>query len=432
MAKGEIGKVGVSICNKEDYMRLYDGIPMDTTSVHLQANANSIFMLAFHIVEGLRRGHNIAQLWGTCQNDILKEFISRGTWIFPPEHSLRISCDVIEYAVKNMPKWAPLSVCSYHLQEAGANFVTSMAFSICNAMEYVRNLLNRGLPVDSFGYLISTWDIACHHVSFFEIICGIRAGRRLWAKIMKERFGAKDPKSCMMRIFVGSGGIHMTRAEPLNNIIRGAISAVAAALAGVQSINIQCYDEAYSIPTDQAIKIALRTEQIVAYETDIMSVVDPLGGSYFVENLTNKIEKEMVEIINEIEDMGGALQAIKNGYMQRIITRQAYERQKAIERGEIIRVGENFLRTENFEPIPVFQIDENTEEKIVQRLDSFKRRRNMSRVRESLEALRHACEKDDENLVPYVIRAAESGATLGEMCKIMKEVLGEGVEILLM
>jgi len=250
-ARGEVGRVGASISTKGDYRRLYEGIPMDNTSVHLQANANSIFMLSFHLIEGARRGHKPSELWGTCQNDVLKEFVSRGTWIFPLKESLRVSCDVMEYAVKNMGRWAPLSVCSYHLQEAGADFATSMAFSMCNAMAYIDELLRRGLPVDAFSYSVSTWDIACN-VNFFEMIYGIRAARRLWARIMKERYDAKDPKSWMMRIFVGSGGLEMTRAEPLNNIVRGTISAIAAALAGVQSVNIQCYDESYSIPTDEA------------------------------------------------------------------------------------------------------------------------------------------------------------------------------------
>ncbi|MDA4131169.1 MAG: methylmalonyl-CoA mutase family protein [Thaumarchaeota archaeon] len=431
LVEGEVGRVGASICNKEDYRVLYDGIPMDTTSISLQANANSIFMVGFHYVEGMRRGLKPDQLWGTCQNDILKEFISRGTWIFPIKESVRVSCDVMEYAARNMGRWAPLSICSYHLQEAGADFATSMAFSMCNAIEYIQELLRRGLNIDDFAYFISTWDISCN-INFFEMIYGMRASRRLWARLLKEKYHAKDPKSWMMRIFVGSGGIQMTRAEPINNIVRGTISAIAAALAGVQSINIQCYDESYSIPTEEAQRVALRTEQIVADETDIMSTVDPLGGSYFIESLTDQIEKKMEEIIDNVLGMGGALEAIKSGYMQRIITSQSYRRQRSIESGELVRVGENKFQAESFEPIPEFQIDPRTEKNVVKRLGEFKKTRNATQLNSALSNLKLGCQKENENLMPHVLRAISAGATVGEMASAMKQIMGEGREVVLL
>jgi methylmalonyl-CoA mutase N-terminal domain/subunit len=427
LARGEVGKVGVSISTLRDYKVLYRDIPMDKISVHIQANANAIFMLAMHIAEALDRGHQPKDLWGACQNDVLKEFIARGAYIYPLEPSMRLWGDVVEYCVKNMPRWQPVTVCQFHIQEAGANYVTAWGLSLANAIAYVEEMLRRGLPIDSFAFNISVWNIVCGP-QLFEAVCGIRAARRLWARIMKERFHAKRPESMMMRIFMGSGGYQMTRAEPLNNIVRGTISAIAGALGGVQAMNIQCYDEAYAIPTDEAIKLALRTEQIVAYEAGVTEVIDPLAGSYFVEWLTNRIEEELESIIEEVDSMGGALEAIRKGYMQRIILEQAYEYQRRVDSGELVRVGENLFATEEQTPIKTFEVRPEVEEERVAWIQEFRRVRDNRKVREALEKLRKAAETK-ENLVPYVIEAVRAEATVGEMADALREVFGRAEDL---
>jgi methylmalonyl-CoA mutase N-terminal domain/subunit len=427
LARGEVGKVGVSISTLRDYKVLYRDIPMDKISVHIQANANAIFMLAMHIAEALDRGHQPKDLWGACQNDVLKEFIARGAYIYPLEPSMRLWGDVVEYCVKNMPRWQPVTVCQFHIQEAGANYVTAWGLSLANAIAYVEEMLRRGLPIDSFAFNISVWNIVCGP-QLFEAVCGIRAARRLWARIMKERFHAKRPESMMMRIFMGSGGYQMTRAEPLNNIVRGTISAIAGALGGVQAMNIQCYDEAYAIPTDEAIKLALRTEQIVAYEAGVTEVIDPLAGSYFVEWLTKRIEEELESIIEEVDSMGGALEAIRKGYMQRIILEQAYEYQRRVDSGELVRVGENLFATEEQTPIKTFEVRPEVEEERVAWIQEFRRVRDNRKVGEALEKLRKAAETK-ENLVPYVIEAVRAEATVGEMADALREVFGRAEDL---
>ena len=427
LARGEVGKVGVSISTLRDYKVLYRDIPMDKISVHIQANANAIFMLAMHLAEALDRGHQPKDLWGACQNDVLKEFIARGAYIYPLEPSMRLWGDVVEYCVKNMPRWQPVTVCQFHIQEAGANYVTAWGLSLANAIAYVEEMLRRGLPIDSFAFNISVWNIVCGP-QLFEAVCGIRAARRLWARIMKERFHAKRPESMMMRIFMGSGGYQMTRAEPLNNIVRGTISAIAGALGGVQAMNIQCYDEAYAIPTDEAIKLALRTEQIVAYEAGVTEVIDPLAGSYFVEWLTKRIEEELESIIEEVDSMGGALEAIRKGYMQRIILEQAYEYQRRVDSGELVRVGENLFATEEQTPIKTFEVRPEVEEERVAWIQEFRRVRDNRKVGEALEKLRKAAETK-ENLVPYVVEAVRAEATVGEMAEALREVFGRAEDL---
>lgn len=423
LAKGEVGKVGVSISTLEDYKVLYRDVPMDKISVHIQANANAIFMLATHVAEGLARGHQPKELWGACQNEILKEIVSRGAYIYPLEPSIRLWGDVVEYCVKNMPRWQPVTICQFHIQEAGANHVTAWGLSLAIAIAYVEEMLKRGLPIDDFAFNISVWNIVCGP-ELFEAVCAVRAARRLWAKIMKDRFHAKRPESMSMRIFMGSGGFQMTRAEPLNNIVRGTIAALAGALAGVQAMNIQCYDEAYAIPTEEAIKMALRTEQIVAYESGVASVIDPLGGSYFVEWLTNRVEKELVSIVEDIEAKGGAVEAIRKGYMQKVIMDQAYEYQKMIERGEIVRIGENLFVTEEARvPIRTFKVRPEVERERVEYIRKYRESRDLGKVKEALEKLRKAAEGRD-NLVPFVIEAVRAGATLGEMADTLREVFG--------
>ena len=428
LAKGEVGKVGCSMSNLSEYELLYQGISMDKISVHLQVNATAPFIVAMHIAEADRRGVPRERIWGACQNEILKEFVARGTFIYPVEPSMRLACDLMEFCVKQMPRWQPITVCQYHIQEAGADFVTAMGLSFANAIAYVEAMLERGLPVDSFAFNISVWNCMCGP-EFFESICGLRAARRLWAKIMKERFGAKDPRSCMMRIFVGSGGFHLTRKEPLNNIVRIALQSLAAALAGVQAQNMQCYDEAFSIPTEESMRIALRTMQIVAYESGAADVIDPLGGSYFVEALTNEIEKKIMEIVQAVEDEGGAIEAIRKGWMQRLIAKQAYEQQKKIEEGEIVRVGENLFAVEREEKLEnVFRVPPEVEEEVIARLEKFKALRDKRQDEEALARLQRAAETG-ENTMPYIIEAVKARATLGEMCDTLAQVFGRAEEM---
>lgn len=428
LAKGEVGKVGVSVSNKKEYEILYDGIPMDTISVNIQANANAPFMMGMHIAEAARRGVPQEKLWGSCQNEVLKEAIARGAYIYPIEHSMKLACDVVEYCVKYLPRWQPVSPCPYHIQEAGANFVTALAFSFSIALAYVEAMLKRGLPIDSFAFYIPVWNFV-FGPDFFETICGLRALRRLWARTMKERYNAKNPRSYMVRIFGGSGGVRFSRFEPLNNVVRATISTVAAALGGVQAMGIQCYDEAYSIPTEESLRLALRTMQIVAYETGICDVVDPLAGSYYVEYLTNEIEKEVKRIVQEVDDMGGAVEAIKKGYFQRVIAQQAYEYHKKLEEGEIPWVGENIFVAEKPEELKsFFEVRPGVEEEVIERLKRFKASRDEKVVEESLSKLRKAAEKN-ENTMPYIIEAVKAGATVGEMAETLAEIFGREKEI---
>ena len=428
LAKGEVGKVGCSISNISEYELLYQDISMDKISVHLQVNATAPFIVAMHIAEADRRGVPRDRIWGACQNEILKEFVARGTFIYPVEHSMRLACDLMEFCVKQMPRWQPITVCQYHIQEAGADFVTAMGLSFANAISYVEAMLKRGLPIDSFAFNISVWNCVCAP-EFFEVICGLRAARRLWARIMKDRFGAKNPRSCMMRIFVGSGGLHLTRAEPLNNIIRITLSSLAAALAGVQAQNMQCYDEAFAIPTEESMRIALRTMQIVAYESGVTDVIDPLAGSYFVESLTNEVEKKLKEIIQAVEDEGGAIEAIRKGWMQRLIAKQAYEQQKRIEEKDIIRIGENLFAVEREERLEsVFKVSPEVEEQVIERLEKFKASRDKRQVEETLAKLQRAAETG-ENTMPYIIDAVKAKATLGEMCERLVQVFGRAEEM---
>ncbi|MEM2829432.1 MAG: methylmalonyl-CoA mutase family protein, partial [Candidatus Jordarchaeales archaeon] len=355
LAAGEVGRVGVAVSSLRDMEVLFDGIPLDKVSTSMTINAPTAVILAMYVALAEKRGIPPSELRGTVQNDILKEYIARGMYIFPPKPSMKLVVDVIEYCARNMPLWNPISISGYHIREAGADAVQEVAFTLADGIEYVRAVMERGLDVDKFAGRLSFFFSA--HNNFFEEVAKFRAARRLWAKIMKEKFGAKSREAMMLRFHVQTAGSTLTAQQPLNNIVRVAIQALAAVLGGAQSLHTNSYDEALALPSEEAVKVALRTQQIIAYETGVADTIDPLGGSYYVEALTDTIEEKAERYIEEIEGMGGMVSAIEKGYVQREISSKAYSFQKAVERGEAIIVGINMFREEDKVRVPVHRVD---------------------------------------------------------------------------
>ena len=422
LAYGEVGKVGVAIDSVEDMRILFQDIPLDRVSTSMTINSTAANLLAMYVLVAEEQGASRASLRGTVQNDILKEYIARGTYIFPPEPSMKLVVDIMEFCSKEMPKWNSISVSGYHMREAGANAVQEVAFTLADGMEYVRRAIERGLDVDSFAPRISFFFAS--HNNFFEEIAKFRAARRMWARIMRERFGAKKPRSWMLRFHTQTAGSTLQALEPLNNVIRVTIQALAAVLGGTQSLHTNSYDEALSLPTEESVKLALRTQQIIAYESGVADVVDPLGGSYFVEWLTDRIEEEAWRYIDAIESMGGMTRAVEMGYVQREIARSAYEYQKKVESGEIPILGVNMFRSEEEPKIELLKVSPEVEEEQRRRLRELKEKRDGSRVEARLAELRRAAERG-ENLVPYILEAHRALATLGEVTDVLREVYGE-------
>ncbi|MCD6106194.1 MAG: methylmalonyl-CoA mutase family protein [Thermoplasmata archaeon] len=422
LAYGEVGKVGVAIDSVEDMRILFQDIPLDRVSTSMTINSTAANLLAMYVLVAEEQGASRASLRGTVQNDILKEYIARGTYIFPPEPSMKLVVDIMEFCSKEMPKWNSISVSGYHMREAGANAVQEVAFTLADGMEYVRRAVERGLDVDSFAPRISFFFAS--HNNFFEEIAKFRAARRMWARIMRERFGAKKPRSWMLRFHTQTAGSTLQALEPLNNVIRVTIQALAAVLGGTQSLHTNSYDEALSLPTEESVKLALRTQQIIAYESGVADVVDPLGGSYFVEWLTDRIEEEAWRYIDAIESMGGMTRAVEMGYVQREIARSAYEYQKKVESGEIPILGVNMFRSEEEPKIELLKVSPEVEEEQRRRLRELKEKRDGSRVEARLAELRRAAERG-ENLVPYILEAHRALATLGEVTDVLREVYGE-------
>lgn len=423
MALGEVGKVGVAIDTIEDMEILFDGIPLGKVSTSMTINSTCAQILSMYIVVAEKQGVSRANLRGTVQNDMLKEYIARGTYIFPPEPSLRLATDIIVFCAKEMPHWNSISISGYHMEEAGATPVQEVAFTLANGITYVEKVLERGMDVDSFAPQLSFFFAAGNN--FFEEIAKFRAARRLWARIMKERFNAKDPRSMMLRFHVQTAGCTLTAQQPENNIVRVALQALAAVLGGCQSLHTNSFDEALCLPTEKAVRIALRTQQIIAEESGVADVVDPLGGSYYVEWLTDRIEEEAMKYIEKIDEMGGMVKAIESGYVQREIQRSAYEKQKAIDRGEITVVGVNKYQIEEEIQIELLRVDKAVVEKQIRRLQEFRKNRDKNKVDEALSKLRKAAEKEDENLMPYVLEAVKARATLGEMTDALRDIFGE-------
>ncbi len=423
MALGEVGKVGVAISTLEDMQILFDGIPLDKVSTSMTINSTCAQILSMYIVVAESQGASRSQLRGTVQNDMLKEYIARGTYIFPPEPSLRLATDIIMFCAKEMPKWNSISISGYHMEEAGATPVQEVAFTLADGIEYVQRVIDRGMDVDQFAPRLSFFFAAGNNL--FEEIAKFRAARRLWARIMKERFGAKNPRSMMLRFHVQTAGCTLTAQQPENNIVRVALQALAAVLGGCQSLHTNSYDEAICLPTEKAVRIALRTQQIIAEESGVTDTVDPVGGSYYVEWLTDKIEEEAMRYIEKIDEMGGMVKAIEDGFPQREIQRSAYEKQKAIDSGELVVVGVNKYKIDEEIQMEILRVDESVVKKQIERLRRFRENRDKSKVEEALSKLRKAAENPEENLMPYVIEAVKAGATLGEMTDALREVFGE-------
>jgi methylmalonyl-CoA mutase N-terminal domain/subunit len=423
LAKGEVGRVGVSICSIEDMERLFDQIRLDEITTSMTINATAPVLLALYVAVAKRQGAEVRRLSGTVQNDILKEYIARGTYIFPPRPSLRLITDVFAWCNQSLPAWNTISISGYHMREAGSSAAQEIAFTIANAIEYVEAALSAGLDVDEFAPRLSFF-FACHSL-FFEEVAKFRAARRLWARVVKERFGAKDPRSLMLRFHTQTGGATLTAQQPENNIVRTALQALAAVLGGTQSLHTNAMDEALALPSDNAVRIAVRTQQIIASESGVADTVDPLGGAYFIEKLTDDLEEEARAYLDAIESRGGALTAIEQGYQQREIHENAYRLQKAVEEKRKLVVGVNaFADNGGNERIEVLRVDPALEEKQVQRLRALRDARDPDAVEDALYHVRAAA-AGSANLMPVLIDAVERKVTLGEICDALRQVWGE-------
>jgi len=427
MAKGEVGICGVAISSLEDMEILFNGIPLDQVTTSMTINGPAPILLAMYVAVGDKQGVPRTKLGGTTQNDNLKEFFAQKLCIFPPKPSVKLTTDVIEYCARYLPKWNPVSISGYHIREAGATALQELAFTIYDGIAYVESTLARGLKVDDFAHRLSFFFAS--HNDFFEEIAKFRAARRLWAKLMKERFHAKNPRSMWMRMHVQTSGCTLTAQQPLNNIIRTTIQALAAVLGGTQSLHTNSFDEALCLPTEEAVRVALRTQQIIAYESGVANTVDPLGGSYYMEALTNKMEEKAMEYIQKIDDMGGAIAAIEKGFFQKEIADSAYRYQREIDEKKRTIVGLNEYTIQEKCPIELLRIDPKVEKEQVSRLQKLKRERDNRKVKEILEKLHYAAEKD-ENLMPTIIEAVKAYATLGEITEVLRKVYGEYKELI--
>jgi len=421
MSLGEVGREGVSVPSLEAMEILFQGIPFDQVSTSMTINAPAIVLLAFYVAAAERRGIGPEALRGTLQNDILKEFIAQKEWISPPRPSMRIIQDMMVYSTRNMPLWNTISISGYHIREAGSTAVQELAFTIADGIAYMQAGIEAGLDVDDFATRLSFfWDV---HNDFFEEISKFRAARRMWARIMKERFGAKSTRSMWLRTHAQTAGVSLTAQQPHNNVVRVALQALAAVLGGTQSLHTNSMDETYALPTEDAAKLALRTQQIIAEETGVASVVDPLGGSYYVERMTNDMEAAAWDVIQKIDDMGGMLAAIEQGFPQKEIHRSAVEFQKMVETRDRAIVGINVYAETEEPPIPTLKIDPETERLQVARIRELRAKRPAKEAARRLDDVRRAAEGTD-NLVPPIIEAVKAGVTLGEVCDVFRDVFG--------
>jgi methylmalonyl-CoA mutase N-terminal domain/subunit len=426
LARGEVGKVGVAIDSIADMETLLDGIPLEKVSISMTINAPAAILLGLVLVVAERRGTPWDALSGTVQNDILKEYAARGTYIFPPKPSLRLVTDVFEFCSERVPRWNTISISGYHIREAGSTAVQEVAFTLANGIEYVRHAVERGLSVDSFAPRLSFFFNA--HNDFLEEVAKFRAARKLWARLMKERFGARDPRSLALRFHAQTAGSTLTAQQPENNVVRVAYQAMAAVLGGCQSLHTNSRDEALALPTEESVNIALRTQQILAYETGVAASADPLAGSYAVEAMTLEIERRAAAVIETIDGMGGALAAIERGWIQNEIGDSAYKAQRSLEEGSSVVVGMNRFVEEARAPLPTLVIDESVERDQVARLQEFRRRREadaaaQGRHRAALEDL-DAAARSDRNLLPPILEAIRSNATVGEITGTLEETFG--------
>lgn len=423
LALGEVGKVGVSVGILKEMELLFNRIPLDKVTTSMTINAPTTVLLAMYVAIAQKQGITQSILGGTVQNDILKEYVARGMYIYPPQPSMKLVTDVFEYCGKNMPRWNTISISGYHIREAGATAVQEVAFTLANGIAYVQAAIDRGLNVDNFARRLSFF-FACHD-NFLEEIAKFRAARRLWARIMREKFEAKKPSSWQLRFHTQTSGVALTAQQPHNNIVRVALQALAAVLGGTQSLHTNSFDEAYALPSQKAVTIALRTQQIIAYESGVADTIDPTAGSYCIEALTNQIEEDAMGYIEEIDRQGGAVNAIEKGYIQREIIESAYKYQREVEREERIIVGVNEFEAEEGAPIKILRVDPTVEKKVVERLKHVKKERNNRKVEETLDKLRHAAEEGTENLVLPILDAVKEYATVGEICNVLREIYGE-------
>jgi methylmalonyl-CoA mutase N-terminal domain/subunit len=425
MAMGEVGKVGVAIDSIEDMQRLFDGINLEKISTSMTINATASILLALYIGVAKRSGADVRKISGTVQNDILKEYIARGTYIYPPQQAMRIITDMFAYANQHVPEWNIISISGYHMREAGCTAVQEVAFTLADAVAYVQAAVNAGLDVDKFAPRLSFFFNA--HNNFLEEVAKYRAARRLWARVIRERFAARNPRSWMLRFHTQTAGSTLTAQQPENNIVRTALQALAAVLGGTQSLHTNSYDEALGLPTEESARIALRTQQIIGYETGAPNTVDPLAGSYYIESLTQEIEQKARAYLEKVDSMGGTLRAIELGYIQQEIQNAAYDFQQSVDRLEKVVVGVNRFQSEEEKAVPIQRIDDELERRQVERLKALRARRDVAVSEAAVRGVEDAA-RSGENLMPRIIQAVEACCTVGEIADAMRRVFGEHQE----
>ncbi|HZJ54614.1 MAG TPA: methylmalonyl-CoA mutase family protein, partial [Myxococcaceae bacterium] len=422
MSRGEVGKEGVAISTLRDLEILFDGIPLDQVTTSMTINASAIVALCMYIAVAEKQGVPMEKLGGTIQNDMLKEYIAQKEWIVPPRPAVRIVVDMIDFCSRHMPRWHPVSISGYHIREAGATAVQELAFTLADGIGYVEECVKRGMAVDDFAARLSFfWDV---HNDFFEEIAKFRAGRRIWARVMRERFGARDPRSWQLRTHAQTAGVSLTAQQPYNNVVRTALQGLAAVLGGTQSLHTNSLDETYALPTEESVTLALRTQQLIAHESGVDRVVDPLGGSYYVEYLTDEMEKRALDYIRRIDEMGGIIRAVEEGFPQKEIGESAYRYQREVEEGERLIVGVNAFQSDRHEPVQILKIDELVAEEQIARLKKVKSERNAAAVSAALARVEAACRGTD-NLMPPVLEAVKAYATLGEISDVFRKVWGQ-------
>jgi methylmalonyl-CoA mutase, N-terminal domain len=419
---GEVGREGVAIDSLEDMETLFSGIPLDTVSTSMTINSPAAMLLAFYACVGERQGVPIAALRGTVQTDILKEYIAQKEWIFPPEPSMRLVVDMIEWCAREMPLMHPVSISGYHIREAGSTAAQELAFTLADGFAYVDACIERGLDVDDFAPRLSFFFNA--HLDFFEEIAKYRAARRIWATQLREKYGAKNPRSWLMRFHTQTAGVSLTAQQPEVNLIRTAIEALAAVLGGTQSLHTNSFDEALALPTEHAVRLALRTQQVIAHETGVVNTIDPLGGSYYVEHLTNELERQAYEYFDRIEKLGGVIPAIKENFFQREIAEASFQYQSEVERQQRVVVGVNRYQLDEEQRVELLKIDASLEQKQIERVQALRARRDSSAVEAALARLREDAAHEDRNLMEPIVAAARADVTMGEMCDALRDVWG--------
>jgi methylmalonyl-CoA mutase N-terminal domain/subunit len=419
---GEVGREGVAIDSLDDMETLFAGIPLDEVSTSMTINSPAAMLLAFYLCVGEQQGVPRAQLRGTIQTDILKEYIAQKEWIFPPEPSMRLVIDMIEFCAKEMPLWHPISISGYHIREAGSNAAQELAFTLADGFAYVEAAIERGLDVDDFAPRLSFFFNA--HLDFFEEIAKYRAARRIWAHELRERYGARNPRSWLLRFHTQTAGVSLTAQQPEVNIIRTALEALAAVLGGTQSLHTNSFDEALALPTENAVRLALRTQQVIAHETGVVNTIDPLGGSYYVEDLTNRLEAEAYDYFDRIRKLGGVIPAIKENFFQREIADASFRYQHEVEQRQRIVVGVNRYEHEDEQPLELLRIDPALEQKQIDRVQALRARRDSSAVESALARLKEDAARDDRNLMDPIVEASNTYVTMGEMCDALRDVWG--------